>query len=199
MYKLGIAGGIGSGKTTVTNIFAEQGITVVDADLVSRDVVEPGTPCLAEIMAHFGKQVLDKHGRLDRTALRHIIFSDEAEKKWLENLLHPAIRSEIINQLNTSDSAYTILSAPIFFETNQQVLVDRVAVVDVPISVQIERASQRDSSDADQIAKIVDQQIKREDRLARADDIIDNSGTIEATKEQVLALHKKYLDFANER
>lgn len=196
MFKLGITGGIGSGKSTVTDILAAKGITIVDSDVVARQVVEPNTICLKKIAEHFGSDILLTDGSLDRKQLRDVIFSQPNEKDWLEKLLHPAIREETLRQLDSASSAYTVLASPLLLEANQDALVDRIAVVDIPLAMQKERAALRDGSDEDQIQRIIDAQIRREDRIARADDIIDNSGNLQDTETQVLNLHKKYLELA---
>ena len=197
MFKLGLTGGIGSGKTSVCKVFAEQGIDIIEADDVSREVVLPGSPCLGEIAAKFGRGFILEDGNLDRAKLRQRIFSSQDDKSWLESLLHPAIRARIIEKLDEASSDYCILSSPLFFETGQKPLVDRVLVVDVPKEVQLERASSRDNVNPSQIEAIIASQISREDRLSQADDIIDNSGDFDATRLAAIELHKRYIEFAS--
>lgn len=190
---IGLTGGIGSGKSAVSDCFEKLGVTVVDADVVAREVVEPGTVALKSIADHFGDDILTAEGALDRAALRTLIFSDENQRKWLEALLHPLIRKEIIAQLNQSDSPYSILSSPLLLETDQQTLVDRVLVVDVPVELQLERTVQRDNNSVDQVKSIISAQSTRTYKQQKADDIILNIGTIEELQKDVFALHQRYL------
>lgn len=192
---VGVTGGIGSGKTAATNAFAELGITVVDADRVSRDVVMPGTPALRAIAAHFGADnVLDADGSLNRRALRDIIFASHDQKKWLEQLLHPLIRQEIILQLQQSNSPYTILSSPLLLETDQQTLCHRVLLIDAPESLQIVRTVKRDNTTEAGVKAIMDSQLSRQQRQARADDIIVNDKDLAALKHLVELQHQTYLE-----
>lgn len=190
---IGLTGGIASGKTTVANMFIDLGIEVVDADIVAREVVEPGTPALQQISEHFGQSVLSPDGSLDRKALRNIIFSDEQAKTWLNNLLHPLIRNTIVEQLQNTTSPYSILVAPLLLENNMQTLVSRVLVVDTEISTQIERTIARDNSDISQAKAIISAQIARDKRLALADDVIKNNGMINNLTNDVKKLHDGYL------
>src|SRR3989338_6241173 len=143
MLKIGLTGGIGSGKTAATDHFQQLGIAVVDADVVAREVVVPGSPALAQIAEHFGAQILDHSGALDRAQLRKIIFSNPSEKSWLETLLHPLIRTEILRQLEQAHSPYAILVSPLLFETGQHLLVDRTLLIDAPEALQVSRATAR--------------------------------------------------------
>jgi dephospho-CoA kinase len=195
---VGITGGIGSGKTAVTRRFEQLGITVVDADLVARLIVEPGTPALAAIAAHFGMDILQADGSLDRAALRRRVFSDESERRWLEHLTHPLIAQEILNQISASRSAYTILSSPLLMDTSQKALVDCVVVVDATEALQLQRTMQRDSNDEAQVRRIMAAQMSRADRLARADIVIDNSRSLEELGCQVEELHKEFLQRAEQ-
>lgn len=190
---IGITGGIGSGKSAVTDLFAEKGITVVDADRVARTVVEPGTPALTAITDHFGAGILQPDGTLDRAALRQRVFSDEDERRWLEQLTHPLIGVEIVEQINAANSPYTILSSPLLLDTSQHNLVDCVVVVDTPEEVQLQRTMQRDGNDDAQVRRIMAAQMGRAERLARADMVIDNSRTLKELGEQVDELHKEFL------
>ena len=190
---IGLTGGIGSGKSAVSDCFEKLGATVVDADVVAREVVEPGTVALKSIADHFGDDILTAEGALDRAALRTLIFSDENQRKWLEALLHPLIRKEIIAQLNQSNSPYSILSSPLLMETDQQTLVDRVLVVDVPVELQLERTVQRDNNSVDQVKSIISAQSTRAYKQQKADDIILNVGTIEELEKDVSVLHQRYL------
>ncbi len=190
---VGITGGIGSGKSAVTRRFEQHGITVVDADVVARVIVAPGTPALAAIAAHFGTSILQPDGTLDRAALRSRVFSDDAARGWLERLTHPVIGQEILEQIRASRSPYTILSSPLLLDTSQKNLVDCVVVVDVPEEVQLQRTMQRDSNDEAQVRRIMAAQMHRADRLERADMVIDNSCSLEELDSQVEELHKEFL------
>ena len=200
MYVVAITGGIGSGKTTVANQFAALGIEVVDADLIAREVVEPGTPALAAIASHFGPGILDEQGRLDRRALREWIFSDPAAKSWLNALLHPIIRSEMLRQCAAANSPYCLLVVPLLVENRLTELADRVLVIDVDEATQIERTCRRDGVNREQAQAILASQASRSERLAMADDVLDNqSGTTETIRERILALHETYLAFASQQ
>lgn len=183
VFILGVTGGIASGKTTVTDIFQSLGVDVVDADVVARNIVSLGSPALLAITHHFGEKILLESGELDRKQLRGIIFSQPEEKKWLEETLHPIVRKKIQDQLLLITSAYGILSSPLLFETQQDALVDRTLVVDCPAELQIARASKRDTANQQQIERMMQTQLSREERNLRADDIIMNEGGLaELTK-----------------
>ncbi len=200
MYVVAITGGIGSGKTTVANQFAALGIEVVDADLIAREVVEPGTPALTAIAGHFGPGILDEQGRLDRRALRERIFSDPAAKSWLNALLHPIIRSEMLRQCAAANSPYCLLVVPLLVENRLTELADRVLVIDVDEATQIERTCRRDGVSREQAQAILASQASRSERLTMADDVLDNqSGTTETIRERILALHETYLAFASQQ
>jgi len=196
MLVVGITGGIGSGKSAVSDRFAARGVDVVDADLASRAVVEPGRPALEAIHAHFGNTVITAEGTLDRAALRQKVFADADERRWLEALLHPLIGEEIRAGLQAARSPYVILVSPLLFESGQVDMVDRVLVVDVPESLQISRTAVRDGNSEEQVRAIMAAQSDRETRLARADDVIVNDGSLEDLDRQVDALHQRYLDLA---
>ncbi|MCG9698276.1 dephospho-CoA kinase [Shewanella sp. Isolate11] len=195
-FVVGLTGGIGSGKTTVANLFAELGITLVDADIVSREVVAKGSHGLAAIVDHFGEAILLQNGELDRAALREKIFSNPAEREWLNNLLHPMIRQEMLNQLQNANSAYAILVVPLLFENGLDRLVNCTLVIDISPEMQIKRTMERDDVSAQQVQNIIDSQASRNDKLAKADDVIDNQGSITALKSKVASLHNKYLKLA---
>ena len=200
MYVVAITGGIGSGKTTIANQFAALGIEVVDADLIAREVVEPGTPALTAIASHFGPGILDEQGRLDRRALRERIFSDPAAKSWLNALLHPIIRSEMLRQCAAANSPYCLLVVPLLVENRLTELADRVLVIDVDEATQIERTCRRDGVNREQAQAILASQASRSERLAMADDVLDNqSGTTETIRARILALHETYLAFASQQ
>lgn len=196
MFVVGITGGIGSGKTAVSDRFAALGISVVDADLASRVVVEPGRPALDGIRGHFGAEVIDGAGRLDRAALRERVFSDPDERRWLEALLHPLIGAEIGDALARATSPYAILVSPLLVEAGQTRFVHRVLVVDVPEALQLERTMSRDANSEAQVRAIIAAQTDRETRLARADDVIVNDRGLDALDAAVARLHAQYLDMA---
>ncbi|WP_347330850.1 dephospho-CoA kinase [Marinimicrobium locisalis] len=193
---VGVTGGIGSGKSAVMRAFEELGIVAEDADVMARVVVKPGKPALKAIAAHFGPEAISPDGSLNRPALRQLIFSDADAKQWLENLLHPLINQELEERLAAATSPYALLVSPLLFETGQNRLVDRVLVVDVPEAVQLERASQRDGGDTEQIRRIIASQMNRQERLDRADEVLDNSGDLSAMLEQVERLHQQYLEMS---
>ena len=194
MLIIGLTGRIGSGKSAVSDKFKSLGINVVDADVAARTVVEPGQPALAEIERHFGSNILNQEGVLDRAQLREIMASDSEERVWLESVLHPKIGEQIAKELAESTSPYTIYVAPLLLETNSQKMCSRVLVVDVPKEIQIQRTAERDQVSEIQIEKIVTVQMEREERLEKADDVLVNTGTIKELEQQVMKLHQKYLE-----
>lgn len=194
---VGLTGGIGSGKTTVSDLFAAKGIDIVDADVIARDVVKPGTPALSEIASYFGDGILTAQGELDRKALRDIVFSSPEKKDWLNSLLHPAIRNEMISQCQSANSPYCILSVPLLVENGLNKLVNRVLVVDVTESNQVSRTASRDDTSEKQVQQIMAAQASRQERLAAADDIVDNNGEPDALKVQIERLHEQYLSIVS--
>lgn len=190
---IGLTGGIGSGKTAVSDTFKSLGIDIVDADVSSRRVVEKGQPALDDIQAHFGDNVLDSGNNLDRAKLREIIFNNSEERVWLEKLLHPKIAEHIKDQLESSESPYCILVSPLLLETEQKSYCSFVLVVDVPEESQIARTAKRDGVSEEQVKNIISAQIDRKKRLEQADEIIINDGSMEDLKEKVMVLHTKYL------
>ncbi|BCS50309.1 dephospho-CoA kinase [Aeromonas jandaei] len=200
MYVVAITGGIGSGKTTIANQFAELGIDVVDADVIAREVVESGTPALAAIADHFGPDVMTPDGQLDRRRLREQVFSDPSAKAWLNALLHPLIRSEMQRQCAAARSPYCMLVVPLLVENKLTGLANRVLVVDVDEATQIERTCRRDGVTAEQAKAIIAAQASRSERLAAADDVIENAnGSEMAIKARILTLHETYLAFASQQ
>lgn len=200
MYVVAITGGIGSGKTTIANQFAALGIEVVDADLIAREVVEPGTPALAAIARHFGSDILNAQGELDRRALRERIFNHPEDKLWLNALLHPLIRSEMLRQCATASSPYCLLVVPLLVENKLTGMADRVLVIDVDEATQIERTCRRDGVSREQAQAILAAQASRAERLAVADDVLDNqNGSSETIHGRILALHETYLAFASQQ
>lgn len=199
MFVVGVTGGIGSGKTAATDRFAALGITVVDADVASRMVVEPGSPALRQIAEHFGPQILLSNGSLNRAELRQIIFANPAEKAWLEQLLHPLIAIEVQHQLQSAISPYVIFVSPLLVESRQNEFCDRVLIIDAPEEVQLQRTVQRDNNDRAQVQRIIASQASRELRREHADDIIENTGSLDYLTQQVAALHTRYLQLAYEK
>ena len=197
MFIVGLTGGIGSGKSVVSERFKTFGITVVDADLASREVVKPGKPALLEIKNHFGESILDDEGNLHRRKLREIIVSDDKKRQWLESVLHPRIGEQVRKELEDSSSIYTLYVAPLLFESNGDQICSRVLVVDVPIETQISRTCSRDQVSIEQVEKIINSQISRKERLEKADDVISNDGTLEEMEGAVDKLHKRYLELSN--
>ncbi|GDY26551.1 dephospho-CoA kinase [Agarivorans sp. Toyoura001] len=193
---IGLTGGIASGKSQVSHCFEELGITVVDADIVAREVVNIGQPALAQIAKYFGQTILLENGELNRAKLRQEIFANEEKKNWLNQLVHPLIREAMLTQLNQAQGPYKILVAPLLLENQLNKLVDRVLVVDASTNVQIERTMARDSVSAKQAQQIIDAQMKREAKLAAADDIIENNADLPTLQLKVKALHQFYLDLS---
>jgi len=196
---IGLTGGIGSGKSTVAEAFRQLGIETVDADQASRAVVEPGMPALLAIAEQFGSQIIQADGSLDRAALRQIIFTDPDQKLWLESLLHPLIRDWIIRRLEAATSPYVILESPLLFETDQHQLVDKTVLVDLPVELQIERACARDGNQADQIQRIIDAQMPREEKLSRADIVLDNGQPLDSLATRVSAVHQTLISLRQEQ
>ena len=199
MFVVGITGGIGSGKTAVTDRFAKLGIKIVDADIAARVVVEPGTAALGAISDHFGSVILLADGNLDRAALRTRIFSEELEKKWLESLLHPLIGKEIMRQLAAAQSPYVIFVSPLLLETGQNVLCDRILVVDVAEETQISRTVSRDDNNEAQVRRIISTQLSRQQRLKQASDIIENNQGLAQLDNPIEKLHLQFLTMATEK
>ncbi|MCJ8511072.1 dephospho-CoA kinase [Acinetobacter lwoffii] len=195
-FVLGLTGGIGSGKSAASQWFEAQGITVVDADVVAREVVEIGQPALTQIQQAFGDWVLLADGSLNRRALREYIFQSPEARKTLESITHPAIRTSIIQQLHAAQSPYAILVSPLLFETNQHELTQHTLLIDATIELQIERASQRDGQNIEQIRNIIAAQMSREQKQTMADDIVLNDGHLDHLYAHLRLLHQKYLNMA---
>ena len=192
-YVVGLTGGIGSGKSAVTREFERLGVPIVDADIVAREVVMPGTPGLLEIIDTFGTDVLAPDGTLDRAALRDIVFADPDAKLRLESILHPKIRTRIAAKLDEVTAPYVILCVPLLVERRGYESIDRILVVDCDEKVQIERVMARDGLTRPQVEAIMQTQASRQERLAKADDIIDNSGDLASLSEPVASLHEQYI------
>ena len=193
MLRVGITGGIGSGKTALTDWLADKGIVIVDADLASRIIVAPGQPALREITDTFGSQYLQHDGQLDRAALRALVFSDEDKRRQLERITHPRIREELARQMDSAVSPYVVLSSPLLLESGQSTMVDLSVVVDVPEDTQIQRTMARDHNSRELVEGIMAAQLDRDTRLSRADIVIDNSGSLEALHERGEILHQTLL------
>ena len=198
MLVIGLTGGIGSGKTLATDHFARLGITIVDADVASRIIVEPGRPALHEIAKRFGADVLHADGTLNRARLRAIVFADPAARKALEHITHPRIAEEIARQLAASTSPYTILVSPLLFESSQHRFAQRTVLIDAHEAQQRQRAAKRDGVSEVQIEAIMAVQMSRAERRQRADDVLLNDGNIEHLQAAVEALHKRYLALAEQ-
>ena len=193
---VGLTGGIGSGKSAASQWFETQGITVVDADVVAREVVQKGQPALLQIQNYFGDWVIQADGELDRKALREHIFKVPEARKALEDITHPAIRNAIIAQLSAATSPYVILVSPLLFETQQHLLTQRTLLIDASVELQIQRASQRDGQSIEQIEKIIAVQMSREQKLKRADDVVLNDGHLDHLYSKLMPLHQYYLKLA---
>lgn len=189
---IGLTGGIGSGKSSVARLFGELGIQWVDADDVAREIVRPGELALGEIIAHFGDEIVDSAGQLNRAALRERIFAAPEQRQWLERCTHPRIRERIEQHLATMTGPYRLLVSPLLFESGQDALVSRCLVVDIPEEVQLARTLQRDGVSETQVRAILAAQLPRATRLAKACDVIDNAGTQTQLREQVIALDARY-------
>jgi len=190
--RIALTGGIGSGKSTVAGLFAALGVPVIDTDLISRQLVAPGTPLLARISGRFGPGVITAGGELDRRALRNLIFSDPAARADLDALMHPAIRAELARQCETAGGRYQLLVIPLLVEGNLASLARRVLVVDCDPEDQLQRVRVRDGVTLEQARAALAAQASREARLAAADDVITNTGEIQALRAQVEALHLRY-------
>lgn len=195
-WVVGLTGGIGVGKTTVTDLFNALGIDIIDADIAARQVVEPGTDALSSIAAHFGADILAQDGQLNRKALRDIVFNDDTQRQWLDQLLHPLIRQKMLDDVKHAQSLYCILVAPLLIENGLTELVDQVLVVDADETIQQHRAATRDGTSPAHIAKIMQQQVNRETRRKAADQIILNDGNKQELHEKVAQLHEFYLNQA---
>lgn len=193
--RIGLTGGIASGKSTVAQRFAELGIPVVDADVAAREVVAPGTPGLARVIERFGS-LLAENGELDRHALRQLIFDDPSSRRDLEAILHPLIREAMEHSAETAVGPYVVMAIPLLVESGARGRVDRILVVDLDEALQLHRVQARDGSSLDQARAILASQVSRAARLAAADDVILNSGTVTDLRQAVDRLHEKYLRLA---
>ncbi|MBT8080292.1 MAG: dephospho-CoA kinase [Gammaproteobacteria bacterium] len=196
MLRIGLTGGIASGKSTVADYLAELGAAIIDTDVIARAVVEPGSAALDEIREQFGDDVLNADGTLNREEMRRIVFTDNARRHALESILHPRIRDETLRQADVVQGPYQVIVVPLLVDSPLQEFVDRILVVDCDPDEQLRRLLQRDVGDQRQAKRIIAAQASRDDRLAIADDVIDNSGTLAETRERVAQLHRFYLQLA---
>ncbi|MCH8163191.1 MAG: dephospho-CoA kinase [Proteobacteria bacterium] len=192
VLRIGLTGGIGSGKSTACEIFSELKVPVIDADVIAVKAVKPGMPALQSIIDEFGVKIITKDGYLNRKKLRDRIFKNESDRRKLESILHPVIYKEIERQTKSINSAYCIISIPLLLETGTSDIIDRILVIDIPKELQLSRASARDNASLKNIGIIIHSQISRDDRLAAADDIINNEGDIENLRKQIYDLHEFY-------
>lgn len=190
---VGLSGGIGSGKTAVSDRFKALGIHVVDADIAARTIVEPHKPAWQDITEFFGPQVLLENQTLNRAWLRQQVFADNDKRKKLEAITHPRIREEIIRDLKESTSAYTLLVSPLLIESGQYKLVEKVIIIDVPEEVQIARTCSRDNNDVEQVKRIIAAQLPRKERLSHADWVVDNNLPLETLDSRIEALHQELM------
>jgi dephospho-CoA kinase len=191
---IGLTGGIGSGKSAAANFFQNEVITVMDADDLAREVIEPNTTGFESILDYFGSKILDSNGLIDRACLRKEVFDDYEKKKVLESIIHPLVRDLMTERITMAQSSYSIVMVPLIFETNSMSNYNRILVIDCDPSLQLERATARDNNSKDQIQKIIDTQCSREERLSIANDVIPNNDSLNDLKTRSLIMHKFYLD-----
>ena len=199
MLVIALTGGIGAGKSTVADRFAELGVPVIDADLLAREQVQPGSEGLEDIARSFGPEVLTTDGALDRRRLRQLIFDDPTARKRLEGILHPRIRAQMRRRIAEIDASYVVLVIPLLVENAQMDLADRVLVVDAPEALQIERASRRDRQSHAEIQAVLQAQCSRTERNSFADDLISNDGSLRKLLDQTTALHHRYMSLARDK
>ena len=194
MLKIGLTGGIGSGKSTVADMFSSLGVSIIDADLIAHQLTQSGNPCFNEIKQLLGGNFIDTNGELNRKKIAETIFSNPSQRTDLENILHPKIRQHMLQAIEESGpDHYIILTIPLLFESNLTDLVDRIIVVDADDDIRIQRIQQRDDRTEKQIKDIINSQIDRNHRLQQADDILYNNGELGALRDTVSLLHHKYI------
>ena len=197
MLKIGLTGGVASGKTTISNLFSSHGVPIIDTDIINRRLLEADQPGYQQVVRHFGDEILNPDGQIDRRLLRRLVFSNESEKLWLEAILHPMIYQQSQHLFSQNNSAaYVVVVIPLLFEANFQSLVDRILVVDCSKHTQIERLTSRDGIDRDLAGKMLAQQWSNNERLKLADDVIENDSN-KNPETQVNALHRKYLSLSS--
>jgi dephospho-CoA kinase len=199
MLKIGLTGGIGSGKSTVCRLFAEFGVPIVDADLIARQLVEPGRPALSMIAASFGQQMLNQDGSLNRAKLRDAVFADVNSKRELDGIMHPLVYAQIAADVSALTAEYCVIAVPLLLESKNAYAMDRVLLVDCPVDAQIARVIARDKLTRQQVQAIIDSQMSRQERLSKADDVIENIVGPEQLAEQVKRLHNSYILLATVR
>ncbi len=195
--RIGLTGGIASGKTTVANFFADLGVPIIDTDVIARDVVAKGAPALAQIRADFGDSVFNEDGVLDRKAMRKLVFSDDSKRRQLEGILHPRIREAAVVQAQAVTDPYMIIVVPLLVGSPMKAFMDRALVVDCGENVQLRRLLARDTENEAQARRMIAAQTSREERLAIADDVLVNDTDLDQTRRQVGALHHRYLELSN--
>lgn len=198
MLRVGLTGGIASGKSAVAGMFAAHGVPIIDTDVIAREVVRPGTPGLEAVFAAFGDAVKAADGTLDRSALRAIVFADDDQRSLLESILHPLIRAASLAQSAAASGPYQIIVVPLLFESPMRNMMDRILVVDCSAATQLARLQSRDAESASRAERMLAAQASREQRLSIADDIIDNDGDLEQTRRQVDDLHRRYLALSDQ-
>lgn len=197
MLVIGMTGGIGSGKSTAEKFFRELGVPVFDADDIVHEVTRPGQPALAQIAAQFGPDALCEDGSLDRAYMRKIVFDDPAKRHQLEAILHPLVRQTFQRKISETRAPYCVLAIPLLLEAQQQDLVDRILVIDVPEEEQVRRAREREGLSAHDIKRIMATQVDRDTRLAAADDTLHNNGSLADLRKSIEKLHHFYLQLGS--
>jgi len=195
-YIVALTGGIGSGKSTVASAFAARGAAIVDADIIAREVVQPGAPALEALAQRFGKQIIHSDGSLNRRLLREKIFNNHEDKQWVNSLIHPLVHARTLQLFSETSAPYILWVVPLLIENGLQSKADRVVVVDVSPETQLSRTMKRDGASLQQVQQIISAQVSRSQRLAYADDTIDNNGTPDAIEPRVDVLHNRYLTLA---
>jgi len=199
MLVIALTGGIGSGKTTVSNLFKSKNIPVIDTDIIARELVEPGTAAYTQIVSTFGDTILNENKKINRQVLRKLVFSSEQQRLKLEKILHPLIWDKVRAQLSARDAPYCIVVVPLLFENKdnvKEVAFDRIIVIDIEENVQIDRVKKRDNCDEQTVKNIIESQVSRQARLEAADDVITNIGDIDSLQKKIDHLHQQYLDFS---
>jgi dephospho-CoA kinase len=199
MLKIGLTGGIGSGKSSVCRLFADFGVPIIDADVVARQLVEPGSSALRQIGETFGIAMLNDDGSLNRAKLRDLVFASADKKRLLDNIMHPLVFAQIATEVVNLQAIYCVIAVPLLFESKHAYAVDRVLLVDCAVEVQLERVISRDGLEPQQVQAIIDSQMPRIQRLSRADDIIENTADFAQLAEQVKSLHNSYILLASAR
>lgn len=194
--RIGLTGGIASGKTTVAGFFADLGVPVIDTDVIAREVVAKGAPALAQIRDAFGDDVFNDDGTLDRKAMRKLVFSDVGKRRQLEGILHPQIREAVVVQARAVTDPYMIVVVPLLVESPMKEFMDRVLVVDCREDIQLDRLLARDTENEEQAQRMIAAQVSRDERLAIADDVVLNDADLDETRTKIEALHQDYLDLS---